>query len=86
MMTGDKPIEWRSQQLNTFAAVLPLNRRDILAEILTDREVETLRHRVNEGMGENTLHALTSDLACLEAWALAATGRALPFPAPEARY
>ena len=35
-------------------------------------------------MGENTLRALASDLAYLEAWALAATGNPLPWPAPEA--
>ncbi|MBB3660013.1 hypothetical protein FHX15_005282 [Rhizobium sp. BK650] len=35
-------------------------------------------------MGENTLRALTSDLAYLEAWSLAATGAPLPWPAPEA--
>ncbi|ABS17484.1 site-specific integrase [Brucella anthropi] len=84
MMTADKPIEWRAQQLDTIAAVLPMNRRDMLAEILTDQDVETLRHLVNEGMGENTLRALTSDLAYLEAWSLAATGSPLAFPAPEA--
>lgn len=83
-MAEEKPIEWRTQQLDTFAAVLPMNRRDMLAEVLTDADVETLRHLVNEGMGENTLRALTSDLAYLEAWAIAATGTALPFPAPEA--
>ncbi|MGO7718985.1 integrase, partial [Rhizobium johnstonii] len=38
----------------------------------------------NQGMGDNTLRALTSDLAYLEAWGLAATGRSLPWPAPEA--
>ncbi len=35
-------------------------------------------------MGANTLRALTSDLAYLEAWGLAATGKSLPWPAPEA--
>ena len=39
----------------------------MLAEVLTDADIETLRHLVNEGMGENTLRALTSDLAYLEA-------------------
>ena len=34
-------------------------------------------------MGENSLRALASDLAYLEAWALAATGAALPWPAAE---
>ncbi|PRA45269.1 integrase [Ochrobactrum sp. MYb68] len=77
-------IEKRTETLDTIAAVLPLNRRDMLADILTDDDVETLRHLVNEGMGENTLRALTSDLAYLEAWSMAATGSPLPFPAPEA--
>ncbi|WP_442793005.1 site-specific integrase [Rhizobium sp. SL86] len=61
-----------------------MERRDELAELLTDQDVETLRHLVNEGMGANTLRALTSDLAYLQAWSLAATGRSLPWPAPEA--
>lgn len=77
-------IEKRTETLDTIAAVLPMNRRDMLAGILTDEDVETLRHLVNEGMGENTLRALTSDLAYLEAWSMAATGSPLPFPASEA--
>ncbi|QSZ60785.1 integrase (plasmid) [Rhizobium sp. ZX09] len=51
---------------------------------MTDSDIETLRHLVNEGMGANTLRAITSDLAYIEAWALAATKRSLPWPAPEA--
>ena len=74
----------RAEELDTIAAVLPIDRRDKLAELLTDQDVETLRHLVNEGMGENTLRALTSDLAYLEAWSFAATGSPLPWPAPEA--
>lgn len=77
-------VERRSVELDTIASVLPIDRRDELAELLTDQDVETLRHLVNEGMGANTLRALTSDLAYLEAWGLAATGRSLPWPAPEA--
>ncbi|MBA8821853.1 integrase [Ochrobactrum sp. P6BS-III] len=77
-------VQSRAEQLDTIAAVLPMNRRDMLAGILTDEDVETLRHLVNEGMGENTLRALTSDLAYLEAWSMAVTGSPLPFPAPEA--
>ncbi|WP_413990733.1 tyrosine-type recombinase/integrase [Labrys okinawensis] len=77
-------VERRAEQLDTIAAVLPIDRRDKLAELLTDQDVETLRHLVNEGMGENTLRALTSDLAYLEAWSSAATGSPLPWPAPEA--
>ncbi|QCM14229.1 site-specific integrase (plasmid) [Agrobacterium tumefaciens] len=51
---------------------------------MTDQDVETLKHLVNQGMGDNTLRALTSDLAYIEAWGLAATGQSLPWPAPEA--
>ncbi|TCQ16675.1 hypothetical protein C8J33_11522 [Rhizobium sp. PP-CC-3G-465] len=64
--------------------MLPIERRDDLAELLTDHDVETLRHLVNQGMGGSTLRALTSDLAYLEAWGLAVTGKSLPWPAPEA--
>ena len=71
----DPIVERRAEALDTIAAVLPMNRRDRLAEILTDQDVETLRHLVNEGMGENTLRALTSDLAYLEAWSIAATDK-----------
>lgn len=77
-------VERRAEELDTIAAVLPMERRDELAEFLTDQDVETLRHLVNLGMGDNTLRALTSDLAYLEAWGLAATGTSLPWPAPEA--
>ncbi|MBX5273299.1 tyrosine-type recombinase/integrase [Rhizobium sp. NLR17b] len=77
-------VERRAEELDTIAAVLPIERRDELAELLTDQDVETLKHLVNQGMGDNTLRALTSDLAYLEAWGLAATGRSLPWPAPEA--
>ncbi|MGZ2488333.1 hypothetical protein ACVITL_006918 [Rhizobium pisi] len=39
------------------------------------QDVETLRDLVNAGMGDNTLRALTSDLAYLRAWSLRAIGR-----------
>ena len=77
-------VERRAEELDTIAAVLPIERRDELAELLSDHDVETLRHLVNQGMGDNTLRALTSDLAYLEAWGLAATKKSLAWPAPEA--
>ncbi|MUZ74476.1 tyrosine-type recombinase/integrase [Agrobacterium vitis] len=83
-VTQSASVTSRAEALDTIAAVLPIDRRDKLAEILTDQDVATLKHLVNEGMGENTLRALTSDLAYLEAWSLAATGSPLPWPAPEA--
>lgn len=85
-MSIDYPTELagRIAALDTIASVLPMDRRDELAELLTDQDIETLRHLVNEGMGANTLRALTSDLAYLQAWSLASTGKSLPWPAPEA--
>lgn len=80
--TGRNPVDIRVAELDTIAAVLPMERRDELAELLTDQDVTTLRHLVNEGMGANTLRALASDLAYLQAWSLAATNATLPWPAP----
>lgn len=73
----------RAEALDALDSVLPYHRRDFLAGILSDDDVETLRHLANEGIGENSLRALTSDLGYLEAWCLAATGEPLPWPAPE---
>ena len=77
------PETRRALQLDTLSAILPMERRDRLAELLTDDDVATLKHLAREGMGENSLRALASDLAYLEAWAQAATGAALPWPASE---
>lgn len=71
----------RSLELDALGAILPIDRRDKLAAILTDDDVETLKFLAREGMGENTLRALASDLAYLEAWSLAANGGPLPWPA-----
>lgn len=78
------PPNRRALELDALAAILPMDRRDRLAELLTDEDVATLKHLAKEGMGENSLRALASDLAYLEAWALAATASPLPWPAPEA--
>jgi integrase len=74
----------RAEELDALDAILPFNRREKLAEILTDDDVATLKHLAKQGLGINTMRALASDLAYLEAWAVAANGRPLPWPAPEA--
>jgi integrase len=74
----------RAEELDVLDAILPFNRREKLAGLLTDEDVATLKHLAKQGLGANTMRALTSDLAYLEAWALAATDRPLPWPAPEA--
>src|SRR5215207_9847251 len=73
----------RANQLDALAGVLPPERRDQLAALLTDQDVATLRHLVEQGMGENTVRALASDLGYLESWAQVSTGAVLPWPAPE---
>jgi integrase len=77
------PETRRALQRDTLAAILPLDRRDWLAGILTDDDVATLKHLAHEGIGENSLRALASDLAYLEAWSQASTQNPLPWPAPE---
>ena len=72
------PETRRALQLDALSAILPADRRDQLAKVLTDDDVATLKHLAKEGMGENSLRALASDLAYLEAWALAATGAPCP--------
>ena len=60
-MTSDrsaKSAESWAMALDTIATVLPMEWRDELAELLSDQDVETLRHLVNQGIGENPLRAL----------------------------
>jgi hypothetical protein len=57
------PQTRRALELHAFAAILPIDQRDRLAELLTDDDVETLKHLAREGMGKNTLRALASDLS-----------------------
>ncbi|KOF12476.1 integrase [Ensifer adhaerens] len=73
----------RAEQLDALDAILPFDRRDQLALLLTDDDVATLKHLASEGMGDNTLRALASDLGYLEAWCQLATDAPLPWPAPE---
>lgn len=78
------PERRRALDLDALSAILPMDRRDRLAQLLTDGDVETLKHLAREGMGDNTMRALSSDLAYLEIWSAAATGAPLPWPATEA--
>lgn len=73
----------RADQLDVIAAVLPHHQRDLLAAILTDDDVATLRHLVDKGIGANTLRAMASDMTYLDAWCRAATGAPLPWPASQ---
>jgi len=52
----------------------------LAGDALTGDDLATLRHLVRAGVGGNSLRALRSDLAYLEAWAQACTGAPLPWP------
>jgi integrase len=73
-----------NRAVDALAGLLPLAARDRLAETLTAAEIDTLTHLAKAGAGPNSLRALASDLAYLEAWARAATGAPLVWPASEA--
>ncbi|MFC1458648.1 tyrosine-type recombinase/integrase [Microvirga arabica] len=73
----------RANELDALTGILPFERREALAALLTDEDVTTLKHLAEKGMGPHTLRALASDLGYLEAWTFAATGLPLPWPATE---
>ena len=80
---ANEAVGRRAEALDALDAVLPFDRRTQLAAGLSDDDVATLRHLAGAGLGANSLRALAADLYYLEAWCLAATGTALPWPAPE---
>jgi len=69
--------------IDMLAGVLPMAARDRLADSLDAAEIDTLAHLAKAGTGANSLRALASDLAYLEAWSRAATGAPLAWPASE---
>jgi integrase len=69
--------------IDALAGFLPMAARDRLAETLTRSEIDTLTHLAKIGTGPNSLRALASDLAYLEAWARASTDAPLVWPASE---
>ena len=70
-------------QIDALVGFLPMAARDRLAETLTPAEIDTLTHLAKTGTGPNSLRALASDLAYLEAWARASTAEPLVWPASE---
>ncbi len=67
--------------IDMLAGVLPMAARDRLADSLDAAEIDTLAHLAKAGTGANSLRALASDLAYIEAWSRAATGAPLAWPA-----
>ncbi|ACP22462.1 DNA integration/recombination/invertion protein (plasmid) [Sinorhizobium fredii NGR234] len=81
--SDSQAVHRRAEELDALDAILPFDRRDQLAALLTDEDVATLKRLASEGMGDNTLRALASDLGYLEAWCRLATSTPSPWPAPE---
>lgn len=73
-----------SDRLGALITVVSAERETLVAGVLSDDDLRTLKHLAKRGTPENSLRALTSDLTYLEAWARAATGEPLPWPASEA--
>lgn len=80
----DESVLARAQQLDELDGILPFARRNRLAALLTDEDVDVLVRLSGGGRSDNSIRALATDLAHLEAWSIATTGTTLPWPAPEA--
>ncbi len=78
-----KPDQDPSDHLGSLISVVSFERQDLVTDLLTEADLNTLKHLARKGTPENSLRALTSDIAYLEAWCLAATGQILSWPAPE---
>jgi hypothetical protein len=68
------PATRRALQLDALAAILPMDRRDWLAELVTDDDFETLRPSRAKVWGETALGRSRRISPILEIWADAATG------------
>ena len=78
------PVPPPTDRVVDLIAAASAGRQDAGASVLTDADLATLRHLARKGTAGNTVRALLSDLAYLEAWSAAATARPLVWPAPTA--
>jgi hypothetical protein len=74
---GDASLH-RANELDALAGLLPADRREALAALLTDEDVATLKHLVEEGMGP------TPCAPSPRTWAIWKLGRSPPpgIPSP----
>ena len=77
MTAGRRLCDRRARRIFAAGRARPLGRDAEPAEI------DTLTHLAKTGTGPNSLRALASDLAYLEAWARASTAAPLVWPASE---
>ncbi len=78
-----KPDQDPSARLGSLISVVSLEQLDLVTDLLTEADLDTLKYLARKGTPANTLRALTSDLAYLEARCLAATDQVLSWPVPE---
>src|SRR3546814_3831997 len=52
-----------SDRLGSLISVVSFERQDLVSELLTEGDLKTLKHLARKGTPENSLRALTSDLA-----------------------
>ncbi|GAB5377879.1 MAG: site-specific integrase [Acuticoccus sp.] len=69
---------------DALTQILPVYTAERLADHLTPADVATLRDLVRASVTANTLRAVASDLAYLEAWHVASTGFYLAWPPSDA--
>lgn len=81
---GQLPVRHGDSHLDALSAILPVDRHGETDAVLARADIATLRHLAHKGMGANTLRAMVSDLAYLEAWSRAADQRPLDWPVDEA--
>jgi len=72
-----------SYRLGELISVVGLDSESLVESLLSDGEIDSLKKIIRNGTPLNTLRAYVSDLTYLEAWCQAATGAALPWPAPQ---
>ena len=83
----DQPMELTPSSVDVADAltqILPADSAERLADHLTPADVATLRDLVRASVPANTLRAVASDLAYLEAWHVASTGFYLNWPPSDA--
>lgn len=74
----------RDRVAGALVELLPIAAADRLAAHLTPADVATLRDLVRASVPDNTIRAVASDLAYLEAWHQAVTGAPLAWPPSDA--
>ena len=80
----DEAVAIDQEVAGALTELMPVEAAERLGAHLTAGDVDTLRDLVRASVPDNTIRAVASDLAYLEAWSRAASGPALSWPPAEA--